>query len=144
VEVVVSEIVEIIPVVLYLLVGVISLNMAYKNLFSNKFLAFHENVAGISWANIERPLQLVIITLMRVSGLGFLVVGLLLTIFPIVNYSKPHIFITYAIPVISILYCSGLLVSNFYLYKYTKINTPWKGSLYAVLIIILAMVISSL
>ncbi|MGO9482844.1 MAG: hypothetical protein ACLP05_13825 [Candidatus Kryptoniota bacterium] len=71
---------KIIPVFLYMIVGVVSLTMAYKNLFSNRLIAFQEKAAGKSWNEIEKGLQSVIIALMRVSGLGFLVVALMLMV----------------------------------------------------------------
>jgi hypothetical protein len=59
--------------------------MAYKSLFSKKFLPFHEQAAGKPWHTVEDGLQRVVLALMKVSGLGFLVVGLLLIIFPIIK-----------------------------------------------------------
>ena len=138
------EILKITPIALYFLVGVISLVMAYKSLFFKKFIPFHEQAAGKSLDNLDMPLQHVIIALMRVSGLGFLVMALLMCIFPIVNYFRPDAFVKYAIPAISFLYCSGLFVANYFLHKQTKAKTPWKGSLAAMLIILIGIIISSL
>jgi len=139
-----KEVLEIIPIALYLLVGVISLIMAYKSMFSNKLLPFHEKAAGIPWDKIDRSLQCVLITLMRVSGPGFLVIAALLIISPIVNYFAPHAFLHYAVPIISAFYCMGLFLVNYSLYKRTKAPTPWKGSLYVALIILAGIVISTI
>jgi hypothetical protein len=138
------EIVKLIPILLYFMVGVISLVMAYKSLFSKKFIPFHEQAAGRPLDNLDMPLQHVIIALMRVSGLGFLVMALLLCILPIVNYFRPDAFAKYAVPVLAFIYCSGLSMANFYLFKQTQAKTPWKGSLVAMLIIMIGIVISSL
>jgi hypothetical protein len=138
------EIVKLVPVLLYFMVGVISLVMAYKSLFLKKFIPFHEQAAGRSLDSLDQPLQQVIIALMRVSGLGFLVVALLLCIFPAVNYFHPDAFAKYAVPVLAFIYCSGLFMANFYLYKQTQAKTPWKGALAAILIILIGIVISSL
>lgn len=138
-----SELAAIIPVGLYFLVGVVSLIMAFKSLFSGKFIPFHEEAAGRPWNRVDAPLQLVIIALMRVSGLGFLVIALLLTIFPIVNYFRHDPFVKYAIPVISFVYCTGLFFTNFYLHRQTKAATPWKGSLYVMFMIITGIIIST-
>lgn len=135
---------ELVPIGLYFIVGYVCIIMARKNLFSNQFIPFHEKAAGIAWDKVGMPLQFVIIALMRVSGLGFLVIGLLLTIFPIVNYFNPDPFVKYAIPVISILYCAGLFLANYNLHIQTKASTPWKGSLYVMFIIIIGIVTSSL
>ncbi len=137
-----KEILKLITIVLYFIVGVISLVMAIKSLFSNTYLPFQEKAAGKPWDEIENPLKLVILSLMRLSGLGFLILSILLIIFPIVNYFIPDLIYKYSIPVIAIIYCTGLFINNFILYKNTKADTPWKGSLYAVLIIIAGIIIS--
>jgi hypothetical protein len=135
---------KIIPVCLYMIVGVISLTMAYKNIFANRIIPFQEQAAGKSWNDIEKGVQFVIIALMKVSGLGFFVVALLLMIFPVVNYFDNNSFVRYAIPVISLLYCFGLFLFNYHLYIQTKVNTPWKRSLYAAIIISVGLILSSL
>jgi FtsH-binding integral membrane protein len=79
---------------------------------------------------------------MKISGLGFLVTGLILIIFPIVNLFVQDEFVEYMIPCISLVFCTGLFVINFKLHKQTKSDTPWKGSLYAVIFIIIGIIIS--
>jgi hypothetical protein len=77
--------------------------MAYKSIFSNKFLPFHEEAAGTSWDSIDKRLQKVIITILRISGLGFLIIFLFLSVFSIINYFKPDPFIKFSIPIISLI-----------------------------------------
>jgi hypothetical protein len=137
-----KEIFSIISVALYFIVGAICLVMAYKSIFSKKYLPFHEEAAEKSWDNIEKPLQNVILTILRISGLGFLVVGLLLVIFPWVYYFRPDTFIKYSIPIIALIYCLGLFIFNYYLYKKTRANTPWIGSLVAIFIILIGVIAS--
>lgn len=139
-----KEFLNVIPITLYCIVGVISLIMAFKCLFSNKFLYFHEKAAGKQWDEIGDQLQFVILSLMRVSGLSFLLVAILLMVFPIYNYYVPNIFLKYSAPLIAIIYCAGLFIINYVLYKNTKAETPWKNSLLALLFIIVGMLISIL
>ncbi len=136
--------IKIIPVCLYIVVGLISLTMAYKNFFSNKLIPFQEQATGKSWDDIEQGIRFVIIALMKVSGLGFLVIALLLIVFPIVNLFQNVSFIQFAIPIISLFYCLGLFVFNCHLYLQTKVNTPWKRSLYAAIIISVGFILSLL
>jgi len=71
-------------------------------------------------------------------------VGLLLIIFPLVNYFRPDTFITYSIPVIALIYCTGLFLFNYYLHKKTGANTPWIGSIVAMVIILIGITASSI
>ncbi len=116
--------------------------MAFKNLFSDKFLPFHEQAAGKRWHEIENPLKLVILTLLRLIGLGFLIISILLIVCPVVNYFIPNIFYKFSIPVIALIYCTGLFVINYLLYRKTGADTPWEGSLYAMFIITAGIIIS--
>ena len=139
-----NGILKIMPIMLYMIVGVISMVMAVKSLFSNKFLFFHEKVASKTWDEIDNPLKLVILTLLRLAGLGFLIISILLLVTPIINYFIQNKFYKYSIPVIALIFCTGLFVINYLLYRKTKVGTPWKGSLYAMVAIIAGIVISML
>jgi ABC-type multidrug transport system permease subunit len=118
--------------------------MAYKSIFSKKFLPFHEEAAGLSWDSIDKRLQNVIITILRISGLGFFIIFLFLSVFSIINYFKPDPLIKFSIPVISLIYCFGLFLFNFLLFKQTKARTPWIGSIIAMIMILSGFVISIL
>lgn len=137
-----KEILNIIPMVLYFIVGIICLVMAGKCFFSNKFLPFHEKAAAKPWNEIEDPLKLVILSFLRLGGLGFLIISILLMVCPMVNYFMQNIFYKYSIPVIALIYCIGLFVNNYVLYKKTKAATPWKGSLYVMFAIIVGIITS--
>jgi len=139
-----NGILKIIPILLYMIVGVISMVMAVKNLISTKFLPFHEKAANKRWDEIDDHLRHVILTLLRLAGLGFLIVSILLLAFPIINYFIPNEFYKYSIPVVALIFCTGLFVINYLLYKKTKADTPWKGSLYAMIAIIAGIIISIL
>jgi hypothetical protein len=133
---------KIIPLCLYSFTGIVSLIMAYKSIFSHKFLPFHEQAAGKSWNSIDRGLQIVILALMKVSGLGFLVIAVLLMVLPVFYYLKDDSPVQYVIPWISLLYCFGLFLINYQLTVKTKARTPWKGSLYATILIGTGIILS--
>jgi hypothetical protein len=138
----VHSVLKIIPPGLYLCTGIVSLIMAYKSIFSTAFLPFHEQAAGKSWGSIDSGLQSVILALIKVSGLGFLVTALLLILFPIIQYFKYDSVVQIVIPVISLLYCFGLLLINYQLAVKTNAKTPWKGSLFAAIFIGIGIIIS--
>jgi hypothetical protein len=82
--------------------------------------------------------------LFRLSGLGFLVTGLVLIALPICTISAQGLGIAVALPVISLFYCGGLYYFNFQLYRRTGADTPRKGTLYAMVMILVAFVLSQL
>ncbi len=137
-----KEILNIVSTLIYIFVGFICLLMALKSMLSKKYLPFHEAAAGKLWDSIDKPLQNVILTILKISGLGFFVVFLLLVVFPSVNFFNHNTFIKYSIPIISSIYCFGLFLFNYLLFKQTRAKTPWIGSLMALFLILVGFVIS--
>jgi hypothetical protein len=133
---------EVVTIILYAIVGVMSLIMALKSLLSKKFIKFQEEAAAKQWEEIEKPLQFVILALIRISGLGFLVIALLLLIFPIINYFRHDNFIKFSIPLVSSIFCLGLFLINYFLHKNTKSETPYRGSLIALTGILSGIILS--
>jgi hypothetical protein len=137
-----QTIIKIIPILLYLIVGIISLTMAYKNLFSKGFISFQEEAAGTALDKLDQGVRNVIIALMRTTGFGFLVAGLLLTVFPVITYFKPNPIIGLAVPFVCGIYCFGLFLAMYKLHKKSGVKTPWQGSLIAVALLAIGMIIS--
>jgi hypothetical protein len=133
---------QIIASFLFFCIGIISLVMAYKNLFSRQYLPFHARASGLAWESLEKRLQAVIIVLMRITGLGFLITGLQLILSAIAYYFAPSPILLFAPPVAATVFCIGLSVSNYQLQKRTDVRTPWKGSLYSAITLAVGIVIS--
>ena len=137
-----TNLVKIVPLLIYLMIGSISMMMAMKIFLSRKFLPFQEEAYGKEWESIDKRLQDLILALMRLSGLGFLIVSFLLLIFPVYSWFNPDPFSKYAIPLIALVFCTGLFIINFILYRKTNASTPWKKSLYGIGAIIIGMAVS--
>ena len=133
---------NIISVALYLSVGVISFKMAVNNLFAKEYLGFHKDVTKKSWSDVDQSMQYVIIFLMRLTGLGFLMTAILLTVFPIVNLFAPSFIGMYLTPMVALVFCFGLFISNYSLTKKADVNTPWHASLVASGLILAGLLIS--
>ena len=127
---------------LYALVGIVSLVMAAKSLRADAFLSFHEAAAGQPWDSIGNGLQAVIITLLGLTGLGFLVAGLGLLVAAVANNLRGGLGVTLALSSLSLLFCVGLGVLNHRLQMRTNAPTPWRGSLYAAAAVAVALVLS--
>ncbi len=135
-------ILDLISIALYLAVGMISFKMAINNLFAKEYLGFHKDVTKKNWEQVDQSMQYVIIFLMRLTGLGFLMMAILLTVFPIVNFISPSFVGTYLTPLVALVFCFGLFVSNYSLYKKAAANTPWHASLVASGLILTGVIIS--
>jgi hypothetical protein len=135
-------ILDLISITLYLAVGLISFKMAVNNLFAKEYLGFHKNATKKSWAEVDQSMQYVIIFLMRLTGLGFFMTAILLIVFPIVNLFAPSFVGTFLTPLVALVFCFGLFVSNYSLYKKSSANTPWHASLIASGLILTGVIVS--
>jgi hypothetical protein len=124
------------------ILGIICLFMAYTTIRAKKFLLFHEEAVGKKWEELESGMQETILALVHLSGLGFLLVGLLLAVVSLFGYFRGDTLIIIIIPILSILFCALLFKFNYGLNKETKANTPWRGTLIASGAIILGFVSS--
>jgi hypothetical protein len=139
-----ADIFSLISIGIYFVAGIICFVMAFKSMLAKKFLPFQEEASGTKWEKLKEPLRHTMLTMLRISGLGFLIVGLCLTVFPPVNYFVYDGFIRLAVPALSSMFCLGLFWFNYDLYKKTGASTPWKNSLIAMFVIMAGMAISFL
>ena len=123
-----STVLHIVSTCLYALVGIISLVMALESLSARGFLNFHTAAAGEPWTALGDGLQAVIVSLLRLSGMGFLIVGLQLVVVSIAVNLHPGLVVAV-----------GLGVINYRLHVRTGAQTPWKGSLYAAVAVAVAL-----
>jgi hypothetical protein len=137
-----ASVLRFIPVGLYIIVALVSLLMAAKSLFSIRFLPFQEQAAGMSWESVESRLQCLVLSLMKVSGLGFLVVGTLLIFASVATLMSDDHILRYFAPSMSFVFCLGLSFINHQLSVKTSAKTPWKGSLYAAILLLVGIGIS--
>jgi hypothetical protein len=135
------NITRLLPSMLYTVVASISFIMAYKSLSARTFLPFQKNAAGVEWDDIDGPLQSVILSLLRLGGLGFLVTALLLLCCAAAVALGERSLLSFAVPGAAFVFCLGLAASNYRLFKATSARTPWKGSLYAALLLLAGLVI---
>jgi len=124
--------------VLFGLVGVVALTMAWRGLTARSLLPFHQAAAGRPWAELSTGEQSVATALTRSLGLGFLTAGLALLVACVTAMAHQGV-ATYSLAAIALVFCSGLAVINRRLQRDTSIGTPWKGSLYAAVAIIVAV-----
>jgi len=132
---------RLVSIVPYCSIGIVSYLMFYRTTFGGKLLPFQESAAGKHWEEIEPGLRAVLLALLRLSGLGFLVVGTLLIVFPVEGLVRGNTFDTLAAPAVALFYSVGLVLINHKLARATKAPTPWKRSLSAAALILVGIIL---
>ena len=79
---------------------------------------------------------------MKLLGLGFLVVGLVLLVLPILNQFDHSLVLAVTVPALALVFCGGLFYFNFRLHRKTQADTPWKGAVIAMILVITAALLS--
>ncbi len=113
---------------LAVVVGLVSLRMAAKGLFAREWLRFHEEAAGVEWRSLAPGLRPLLLFMVRMVGLAFLVVFLLLALVPAYLWFHPDRLVGSAILGIGTVFCAGLGLLNRRLHLETGAGTPWKQS----------------
>lgn len=124
--------------VLFGLVGVVALMMAWRGLTAKSLLPFHQAAAGRPWAELSPGEKSVATALTRALGLGFLTAGLALLTAGVTALAHQSVG-TYGLAGTALVFCVGLGLINRRLTLDTTVGTPWKGSLYAAVAILVAL-----
>lgn len=135
---------QIVVTCLYAIVAIVALAMALKSLRARELLPFQEAAAAQPWGELGVGLQAVILSLLRMSGLGFLIVALQLGVVAVAGNFHEGLVVTLILPLLSLLFCAGLCSVNLRLHRQTGAQTPWRGSLYAAIAITVGLVVSML
>jgi hypothetical protein len=136
------EIARLVPPVIAALVSLVSLRMAVKGLGARRWLRFHEAAAGTAWDTLDERLRRLLLFLVRMGGLGFLAVSLLLALVSAeaaLGWDRKAEFAPLAIGVV---FCSGLGLLNQSLHRATGAVTPFKQSFLAAGALAVAAILS--
>lgn len=137
-----NEIFKLILSIIYLLVAVVSLMMAYECLSAKKYLGFQEKAFKDAWKAMSEPAKATYLFQLRISGLGFFVSASILVVAIIELYLSPDSIGVYLLPFVALIFCIGLFYNNLQLSKKIDSYAPWRGSLGAVIAIAVGILIS--
>jgi hypothetical protein len=131
--------------VLYLFVALITLAMGIKFVTANEYFVYHAQAAGMDWAAVDPGLQVVFLAVFKVCGAGFLTVSLCMFLMIALPFAKhDRGWSVYAIPACGTLFWSIVLATTTYVASTTPAAAPWSGSLFNVVIILIAFLLSLL
>ena len=135
---------KIVDSVLFLIVGLITFIIGLRFLLSKRFFNYHREAIGLEWDDINKSIQLIILAIMKMAGIGIVCLSVLIITYPFLVFTYDNIFVKYLVPIISLIFWTGTFGITFKVHKKTKANTPWKGSLFSIILIFIAILISIL
>jgi hypothetical protein len=120
-----------VPLALSILVARVSLRMAWRSLSAREWLPIHEAAAGTSWTSLTPRIHALLLLQVRMGGLGFLALSLLLAALRVHLTWQPDPFVGLSVFGIGATCCVGLGVPTWHLHRETGAVTPRRGSFVA-------------
>lgn len=127
--------------VIFMWVGIITLCVGMKFLKAKVFFPYHKEASGMEWKDVNEKLQVVILAIMRMAGFGILCLSIMMIFYVLFIFNNNNIFIKYSVPIISLLFWCGSFGTTFKVHKKTNANTPWKGSLFCVVSLLICILL---
>jgi len=122
-----AQLARLLPTGISRLVSLVSLRMALKGLSAKAWRPFHQ-AAEVDWNSLPLRLRLLLLFMVRMAGLGFLALFLLLATIPVYVAWHPDPFVGLTIFSIATTHCVGLGIVTRWLHRETGAGTPWKES----------------
>jgi hypothetical protein len=137
------NILTIISSVLIGITGLITFSIGFKFLTAKEFFTYHKFVIGKNWEEIENPIKTVILAVFKMTGSGMVSLSLIMLYysFETIFTNQINDLIRIVLPCVFTLFWIGSFFVTFYVFKKTKANTPWTGSLMCIVLLIAAIII---
>jgi hypothetical protein len=113
----------------YSIVALISLVLGSIYLFSSQFMPYHAAALGTSWAALEPAEQTLILALMRVSGGGWVAVGIALAVLVAVPFRQGQAWAVWLLPLLGLVFYLPNLYATVRVTLDTPATAPWYGNL---------------
>lgn len=116
---------RILSIIVFILTIIAGLIFAALYLFRPEFMPYHEVALGREWTEIDPPIQVLILALMRVSGGAFLTTSIALLFLMLVPLRNGKSWPYLAIPLIGLAALIPSMVATFSVKFNTPANPPY-------------------
>jgi hypothetical protein len=132
---------SIISIILFIYSGILTLIIGCRFIFAKKYFIYHREIIKKDWDDIEKPIQLVLLAVYKMAGLGIILLGLILIFNTGISIINPvYDLNTIAIQIAVLLFWIGTFLVTHKVFIKTKANTPWKPSMLSVIVIMIAII----
>lgn len=104
-------------------------------LFHSEFMLYHAVALGQSWSELEPPLQVLILALMRAVGGGFLATATAMGFLLFKPFRQGQRWSYWAIPTIGLISCGSSLYATLSVAHNTPASPPWLAATLVLLLI---------
>jgi hypothetical protein len=122
---------------IYYSLAVTSLFLGTIYLLSPQFMWYHSQAIEMDWIDLSPPLQILLLALMKVTGAGWVALGVSLLILLHFGFLRGHSWSRWAIPLIGLIFYGPTLYVTIWVTLNTPGTAPWYGSLLAVMMLLM-------
>ena len=128
--------------VCFMIVGISSIIMGIIYITKKEFAKYHKEATKKTWNEIDKNIQIIIIALMKLGGVGFLIAGVATGGSCIAIFSK-NLLLLYTCSAISFVFWIGSTIITRQVKQKTGAKTPYLPSLYNSVLVILGIFLHS-
>ena len=126
---------------IYYSLAVTSLFLGSIYLLSPQFMWYHRQAIQTDWVDLSPQFQILVLALMKVTGAGWVAMGVALLILLHFGFLRGQTWAGWAIPLIGLIFYGPTLYVTAWVTLNTPGTAPWYGSLIAVILLLLGFVI---
>jgi hypothetical protein len=105
-------------------------------------MPYHLQVIGRNWNDLDPRLQIMLLELLRLGGIGQLSQGITLGILTLIPFKRGQRWAYWAIPIIGFIYGTPIAYGAYSLYHSTQAATPWKAVVIILLVLLVAFLLT--
>lgn len=127
---------------LYLIISISSIIGGLTYLLSSKVMPYHEEIIGKKWEILDRPLQILLLGLMKGLGSGLIGTGVIILVLLLYAFRRGEKWARFTLPFVSLILYTTLFYVTFNAKLNTNASTPWYLNLLSIVLIIVAFILS--
>ena len=131
---------------LVLTVALITLSVGIRFLTAKEYFSYHKSIIGKEWNEIDESIRTVFLAVFKMTASGIIVISCLLLYSAVkgIFINESGLIDKIAIPSLCLLFWVGSFLTTFNVYRKTKSNTPWKGSMLCIILLFVSIIFSIL
>ncbi len=128
--------------VLNILISIALIVFGLRYLFSSQIMPYHLQVIGRSWNDFDPRLQMMLLGLLQLGGIGLLSTGLTLGVLTLIPFKRGERWAYWAIPIIGFIYGTPIAYGAYAFHRSTQAATPWKAVVIILLVLLVAFLLT--
>ena len=133
---------DIAAAVCYFLTALIAFAYCFIYITRSEFMPYHKDAIELSWSELDKKLQVLILALMRAVGGGWLAAGISIIFLLIFPFREGETWSLYAIPIIGLAASFMSLYATLFVKRNTQANPPVNLVVAVIILLVLGFTLS--